>query len=64
MTERNNELAPVVVDERGVLEKIDNDSGQIVERVHVHNGTIILHEFLEDGVVVESHTYHTYGGDE
>lgn len=56
-----NEEAPVVIDEQVILEKIDDASGQVVERLHISNGTIVQHDFLIDNEVV---TTKEYGGDE
>ena len=53
----------VVIEERVVLEKFDGDAetDNIVERVHILNGEIVQHDFIEDGEVVESKTF---GGEE
>ena len=56
-----NEETPVVVDEQVVLEKIDDATGQVVERLHIDNGTIVKHDIYENGEVVQSRTY---GGEE
>lgn len=52
---------PVVVDEKGILEKIDNETGMVVERIIVQNGNIIQHDYFEDGQLIKSDTH---GGDE
>jgi hypothetical protein len=51
-----NEQEQVVLEESVVLEKFEGDiiPENVVERVHILNGEIIMHEFLEDGEVVRT----------
>lgn len=53
----------VVIEERVVLEKFDGEAepDNLIERVHILDGKIVQHDFIEDGEVVESKTF---GGDE
>lgn len=46
----------VIVEERVVLEKFEGEPvpENVVERVHLLNGEIVKHEFLEDGEVVRT----------
>ena len=54
---------PVVVEERVILEKFDGEAKpeNLIERVHLLDGEIVQHDFIEDGEVVESRKF---GGDE
>lgn len=53
----------VVIEERVVLEKFDGEAvpENLIERVHILDGQIVQHDFIEDGKVVESKTF---GGEE
>lgn len=46
----------IKVDEHVVLQKFDGEveDGKLVERLTVHNGKLVLHEFIEDGEVVRT----------
>jgi hypothetical protein len=57
------ETQDVIVEERVVLEKFDGEPKpeNLIERLHLLDGKIVQHDFIEGGEVVESHKF---GGDE
>lgn len=50
------DLSEFNVDEKVVLEKFDGDAvpENLVERVTIDNGVIVLQEFIENGEVVQT----------
>lgn len=52
----NLDLSKVNIDEKVVLEKFEGDleDNNLIERLTIHNGEIVLHEFIENGAVVKS----------
>lgn len=52
-----------IKEEKVVLEKFEGEAApeNLIERVHILNGEIVQHDFIEDGEVVESRKF---GGEE
>jgi hypothetical protein len=55
----NSDIGEIILDERVVLEKFNGEveDGDVVERLHFHNGDLEKHEWLENGHVVKTQTY-------